>query len=99
MNTTTIISKIWSFCNVLRDDGVCYGDYLEQLTYLLFLHNIGEMDSEPMISSNDSLIADTGVRFDYVLTNPPFGKKSSITITNEEGVQEKEERSYNRKYD
>lgn len=62
----------------------------------LFLHNIGEMDSEPMISSNDSLIADTGVRFDYVLTNPPFGKKSSITITNEEGVQEKEERSYNR---
>jgi type I restriction enzyme M protein len=37
MNTTTIVSKVWSYCNVLRDDGVGYGDYLEQLTYMLFL--------------------------------------------------------------
>jgi len=36
-NTSGIISKVWSFCNTLRDDGVGYGDYLEQLTYLLFL--------------------------------------------------------------
>ena len=32
-----IISKVWSFCTTLRDDGVGYGDYLEQLTYLIFL--------------------------------------------------------------
>jgi type I restriction enzyme M protein len=37
MNTVSIISKVWSFCHTLRDDGVSYGDYLEQLTYLLFL--------------------------------------------------------------
>jgi type I restriction enzyme M protein len=37
MSTNQIISKVWSFCNTLRDDGVGYGDYLEQLTYLLFL--------------------------------------------------------------
>jgi len=37
-NTNSIISKVWSFCNTLRDDGVGYGDYLEQLTYLLFLN-------------------------------------------------------------
>src|SRR6056297_780865 len=37
MNTESIISKVWSFCHTLRDDGVSYGDYLEQLTYLLFL--------------------------------------------------------------
>jgi len=36
-NTSAIISKVWSFCNPLRDIGVGYGDYLEQLTYLLFL--------------------------------------------------------------
>ena len=29
--------KVWSFCTTLRDDGVGYGDYLEQLTYLIFL--------------------------------------------------------------
>jgi type I restriction enzyme M protein len=36
-NTSSIVSKVWAFCNTLRDDGVGYGDYLEQLTYLLFL--------------------------------------------------------------
>ncbi|UPT67178.1 MAG: type I restriction-modification system subunit M [Sphingobacteriales bacterium JAD_PAG50586_3] len=34
---SNIVAKIWSFCDTLRDDGVSYGDYLEQITYLLFL--------------------------------------------------------------
>jgi type I restriction enzyme M protein len=62
----------------------------------LFLHNIGDIDSESNISSTDSLVADTGQRFDYVLTNPPFGKKSSMTFTNEKGEQEKDNLTYNR---
>ncbi len=62
----------------------------------LFLHNIGDMNSEPPITRNDSLISDPGKRFDYILTNPPFGKKSSTTITNEEGEQKREALSYNR---
>src|ERR1700730_16355772 len=39
MSTQTqyIVQKLWSYCNILRDDGVSYGDYVEQLTYLLFL--------------------------------------------------------------
>ncbi len=37
MTTNTLVAKIWSFCDTLRDDGLNYGDYLEQLTYLLFL--------------------------------------------------------------
>jgi len=62
----------------------------------LFLHNIGDIDSENFISPADSLIADTGERYDYVMTNPPFGKKSCMTFTNEEGEQEKETLTYNR---
>jgi type I restriction enzyme M protein len=36
-HSATIVKRIWSYCDVLRDDGVSYNDYLEQLTYLLFL--------------------------------------------------------------
>ena len=42
------------------------------------------------------LVADAGKRFDYVLANPPFGKKSSMSFTNEEGEQEKDDLTYNR---
>jgi type I restriction enzyme M protein len=62
----------------------------------LFLHNIGDIDSDNFISPADALIADTGVRYDYVLANPPFGKKSSQTFTNDQGEQEKEDLTYNR---
>ena len=62
----------------------------------MYLHNIGEIDGETFISPNDSLIADDGKRYDYVLANPPFGKKSSITITNESGEAVREDLSYNR---
>jgi len=31
----SLVSKVWSFCNVLKDDSVGYNDYLEQFTYLL----------------------------------------------------------------
>ena len=62
----------------------------------LFLHNIGDIDSNNFISPNDSLIADDGKRYDYILANPPFGKKSSMTFTNEDGEQEKEDLTYNR---
>ncbi len=46
-STAAIVSKVWSFCNVLRDDGVGYGDYLEQLTYLLFLKMADESSKPP----------------------------------------------------
>ena len=46
-NTSSIISKVWSFCNTLRDDGVGYGDYLEQLTFLLFLKMADEFGKPP----------------------------------------------------
>ncbi len=62
----------------------------------MFLHNIGEIDGESLVSPNDALIADNGRRFDYVLANPPFGKKSSMTFTNAEGEEEVDDLVYNR---
>jgi type I restriction enzyme M protein len=62
----------------------------------LFLHNIGELDGEPSIDRSDALIAEPKRKVDYVLANPPFGKKSSMTITNEEGEEDKEALTYQR---
>ena len=47
MNSASIVSKVWSFCTTLRDDGVGYGDYLEQLTYLIFLKMADEYARPP----------------------------------------------------
>ena len=47
MNTATIVQKLWNYCNVLRDDGMSYGDYVEQLTYLLFLKMADERTKAP----------------------------------------------------
>jgi type I restriction enzyme M protein len=47
MNTASIVSRVWSFCTTLRDDGVSYGDYLEQLTYLIFLKMADEYAKPP----------------------------------------------------
>ena len=43
-----LTQKLWSYCNVLRDDGLSYGDYLEQLTYLLFLKMAHERTQPPL---------------------------------------------------
>jgi len=42
-----IVQKLWSYCNVLRDDGLSYGDYVEQLTFLLFLKMAHERTLPP----------------------------------------------------
>jgi type I restriction enzyme M protein len=227
MSPSAIVQKLWNYCNVLRDDGMSYGDYVEQLTYLLFLkmaderskapynqpspipdkyswqsllkkdgdelfdhyrhsleklgnekgllglifnksqnkfqdpaklrrlivdlidkedwsamsadvkgdayegllqknaedvkggagqylkgyelvqgvvrlcamnlllHGIGSQDFEP-VEAADSLASDPGERFNIVLTNPPFGKKSRYTVVGQEGEVSKERESYER---
>lgn len=62
----------------------------------LFLHNIGDIDGDNFISPADALIAASPETYDYVLANPPFGKKSSQTFTNEEGELEKDDLTYSR---
>lgn len=61
----------------------------------LYLHGI-DADPCPILSGVDALQSDPGERFSMVMTNPPFGKKSSIAIVNEEGDLEKEELAYER---
>ena len=78
-----------------------FGNELVAVTFKLslmnlYLHNIGDIYGNIPIAHGDSLLTDPGYRVDYVLTNPPFGKKSSITMTNEEGEEEEEELVYNR---
>ena len=83
-------------------DKTFYGNEIVPVTYKtalmnLFLHNIGDIYSNNVpIAFGDALLMDPGYRVDYVMTNPPFGKKSSITLTNEEGEQEDEDLVYNR---
>jgi type I restriction enzyme M protein len=65
----------------------------------LFLHGVGPDGTdnhEPPIRTDDALRAEPGSHVDVVVTNPPFGKKSSITIVNEEGDTDRQTLTYNR---
>jgi hypothetical protein len=52
-NPTALVQKLWNYCNILRDDGLSYGDYVEQLTFLLFLKTADEQSCPPF----DHLVA------------------------------------------
>ncbi|PNY81660.1 HsdM family class I SAM-dependent methyltransferase [Deinococcus koreensis] len=47
VNPAQLVARVWSLAHVLRNDGVGYGDYLEQITFLLFLKMAGEMKGQP----------------------------------------------------
>jgi type I restriction enzyme M protein len=46
-NPAQLVQKLWNYCNILRDDGLSYGDYVEQLTFLLFLKMADEQSKPP----------------------------------------------------
>jgi type I restriction enzyme M protein len=52
MSPSAIVQKLWNYCNVLRDDGMSYGHYVEQLTYLLFLKMSDERTKPPYNQPN-----------------------------------------------
>jgi type I restriction enzyme M protein len=47
MTANGLVQKLWNYCNILRDDGLSYGDYVEQLTFLLFLKMAEERAKPP----------------------------------------------------
>ncbi|MGI6209358.1 MAG: HsdM family class I SAM-dependent methyltransferase, partial [Anaerolineae bacterium] len=82
----------------LRDGALHGTDIVDAVVRLcvmnLYLHGIGGEESP--IRTGDSLISDPGDRYDMVLTNPPFGRKSSITIVNGDGQAARETLVYER---
>ena len=64
MTTQEIVSKLWNLCNVLRDDGITYHQYVTELTYILFLKMAKETDTEGQIPEAyrwDALISKSGI--------------------------------------
>jgi type I restriction enzyme M protein len=53
-HSTALVQKLWNYCNILRDDGLSYGDYVEQLTFLLFL-KMAEEQSQPPFNKLSSV--------------------------------------------
>jgi hypothetical protein len=51
MNSSALVQKLRNYCNVLRDDGRSYGDYVEQLTYLMFVKMADERSPGAMVDS------------------------------------------------
>ena len=84
----------------LRDQ-TFYGNEIEASTRRmclmnLFLHNIGELNGQPLVERSDALISEPSHKVDYVLANPPFGKKSSMSFTNTDGEEDKDSLVYER---
>lgn len=64
MNNQEIVQKLWQLCNVLRDDGITYQDYVTELTYILFLKMSKEQDQEQDIPEKyrwDELVKKDGI--------------------------------------
>jgi type I restriction enzyme M protein len=86
----------------LRFDALRGIDIVDSVTRLcamnLFLHGIGPTDDHtpPPLRTDDALRDEPSTHFDVVLTNPPFGKKSSITVVNAEGEEDRQSLTYNR---
>ena len=83
-----LVQKLWNYCNILRDDGLSYGDYVEQLTYLLFLKMDDERTKEPYNYKSDipkkynwqSLLDKDGADLEahYIETLQELGKEEGI---------------------
>jgi len=88
MTTSQIVQKVWNYCHILRDDGVSYGDYLTQLTYLLFLKMADEFSKPPYKKDIgipeeynwNSLCNKSGAELEahYVVTLTELGKRKGM---------------------
>lgn len=85
---SALVQKLWNYCNILRDDGLSYGDYVEQLTFLLFLKMADEQSKPPFNKSSpipkgkdwSALLARDGdeLEIHYRHTLEELGKRSGM---------------------
>ena len=78
---TDVVAKLWDFCNYLRHEGITYGNYIEQLTYLLFLKMAKEKESDlPKGCTWDDLIKKSGSELleKYSLILQTLGKQKGM---------------------
>ncbi|MHB8789970.1 MAG: type I restriction-modification system subunit M [Desulfobulbaceae bacterium] len=89
-DTNGLVAKVWNYAHVLRDQGISYGDYVEQITYLLFLkmdaersEQLGEPSAVPAQWRWDKLIAEEGdeLELQYRHTLEALSKESGIIGT------------------
>ncbi len=83
-----LVQKLWNYCDILRDDGLSYGDYVEQLTYLLFLKMDDERTKPPFNKKSDipgkynwqSLLDRDGAELEvhYINSLQELGKEEGI---------------------
>ena len=70
MTNQEIVSKLWNLCNILRDDGITYHQYVTELTYILFLKMAKETGSEKNIPEQ--------YRWDALKVKVELNSKNSI---------------------
>src|SRR2546429_6247015 len=75
---TDVVQKLWGFCHTLRHDGVDYGDYIEQLTYLLFLKMA---DEKGIDLSKAKYLAEDGQNIVVDCSWPTLEEKSGTAVT------------------
>ena len=83
-----LVQKLWNYCDILRDDGLSYGDYVEQLTFLLFLKMDDERTKPPYNKKSDipknlnwqSLLDKEGAELEvqYIKILTELGKQDGI---------------------
>lgn len=73
-----VVGKLWGFCHTLRHDGIDYGDYIEQLTYLLFLKMADERGID---LSRTKYVADNGKEAIVDCSWPALEAKSGTALT------------------
>lgn len=85
MTTREIVAKLWNLCNVLRDDGITYQEYVTELTYILFLKMMKETGREEQLPEGcrwDNLLSRSGVELKsyYKKLLDTLGEKGSGRI-------------------
>ena len=64
MTNNEIVQKLWNLCNVLRDDGITYHEYVTELTYILFLKMLAEQDNEAEVGIPEEYRWNTLIKLD-----------------------------------